>query len=160
MYGTSAFADRLFGARPLVWRLIFDALGLPTCAAQIVGQGYAGAATGASLLNSVGMNGRVGAMFLSSGVLFATSSLAPVATVLWNAGSALGFASRVAGASGAESSSTGLATGSGYLTGYRMRAYDQAFPANPSSGSIVQIGSRLFEWKVSSARWHSAGPAP
>lgn len=160
MYGTSAFAARLFGARPLVWRLIFDALGLPTGAAQVVGQGSGGAATGAGLLNSASANGRVVAMFLSSGVFSATSSLAPKATTLWNAGSALGLASQAAGTSGAVSSSTGLATGSGYLTGYRMRAYDQAFPANPSSGSIVQIGSRLFEWKVSSARWHPTGPAP
>ncbi|WP_143042911.1 hypothetical protein ABL840_38635 [Variovorax sp. NFACC27] len=160
MYGTSAFAERTFGARPLVWRLIFDALGLPACASQLASQGSAEASADVGLQNPVSMDGRVEAMFLSAGALSASALSAPLATVLWNAGSALGFAAQTAGTSGALSSSAGLATGSGYLTGYRMRAYDQAFPANPSSGSIVQIGSRFFEWKVFSARWHPAAPVP
>lgn len=159
MFGTSAFAARLFGAHPLVWRLILDAAGQPTCAAQVGGQGSAGAATDAGLPNSARIDGRVEAVFLSSGMLSAASSQTPMATVLWNTGSALGFASQAAGIAGAVSSAAGLATGSGHMTGYRMRAYDQAFPANPSSGSSVQIGSRLFEWRVSSARWHAVGSA-
>lgn len=160
MYGTSAFADRPFGARPLVWRLIFDAAGLSTCAAHVVEQGSGVATAGASVLNQVSASGRVAAMFLSSGALSAVSSLMPMASAIWNAGGVLGLASQTAGAGGGVSLATGLATGAGHVTGYRMRAYDQAFPANPSSGSIVQIGVRLFEWKVSSARWHPFGPVP
>jgi len=160
MYGTSTFAARPLGASPLAWRRIFDALGLPTCGAQVAGQGSTESTASASFSNLVGTNGPAQAAFFSSGTLSVASSLEPLAAALWNAGSALGSSSQISGAGGAVLSTTGLVTGAGYLTGYRMRAYDQAFPANPSSGSIVQIGSRLFEWKVSLARWHPTASVP
>jgi hypothetical protein len=69
-------------------------------------------------------------------------------------------ATQFTGSSNAIASSGGNMTGSSYFTGYRMRAYDQDFPANPTSGSAVRIGARQFEWRASSARWHPAGPVP
>ncbi|CKU98844.1 Uncharacterised protein [Mycobacterium tuberculosis] len=44
--------------------------------------------------------------------------------------------------------------------GYRLRAYDQLFPANVANGDVVQIGPRLYEWLANTGRWRPAGPAP
>ncbi|SFP44054.1 hypothetical protein SAMN05216567_106165 [Variovorax sp. OK605] len=160
MFGTTSFASLLLGASPAVWRLIFDASGSPTGAVQVDGQGSGVAATGAGLLNSVRTDGRLVAMFLTSGTSSTSASLTAKAAAAWNAGGTFGLNAQFAGASGAVASSSGQPTGAAVFTGYRMRAYDQDFPANPTSGSAVRIGARQFEWRASSARWHPAGPVP
>ncbi|SCX70915.1 hypothetical protein SAMN03159363_3707 [Variovorax sp. EL159] len=47
--------------------------------------------------------------------------------------------------------------GSVALVGYRMRAYDQQFPAGIANGSTVQIGKRFYVWRSNSGRWQPKG---
>lgn len=160
MYGVSAFGAEPLCAAPAVWRAILEATAANALASTVEGQGVGVASTSAPVAGAASAAGGLVAVVAAATAMTVTVSMLPKGGVGWNASSISGLSAQLAGFGRALASAGGNASGASQFSGYRMWAYDQAFPANPSSGSIVQIGNRLFEWKVSSARWHPAGPAP
>lgn len=159
MYGVASFGTLAFAARPQAYRAFVDAHGL--AAAQAGMQGL-----GAALVSSSGLLGQAGliqgglvAVRGASATLVQDSVLTGLASIVWNATGLLAQAAPVLGAGAAVVSAHGSFEASATILGYRLRAYDQLFPANVANGDQVQIGPRLFEWRANTGRWRPAGPA-
>lgn len=160
MYGASSFGAAPFGAMPFVWRLICDASGSAAGVAAIDGQVSALASGSGLVPQAATVEGGLCAQFSSSVAISISALLTPAATIVRNT---IGLATQAVGLAAVGSafgSSSGCMPGSVAFVGYRMRAYDQQFPAGIANGSTVQIGKRFYVWRSNSGRWQPKGLVP
>ncbi|WP_269759132.1 hypothetical protein [Variovorax sp. E3] len=160
MFGALTFGASTFGAKPFSGALVFEVTGLLAGRADVEGVG----AGRASSTGSIEMNAEptAGLVALRSAVALATqgATLGGQSSIVSNVTGLASQSVPLMGVGAAIISSEGYVEAAADFQGYRLRAYDQLFPANVANGDVVQIGARLYEWRANAGRWRPAGPAP
>jgi hypothetical protein len=160
MYGALTFGASTFGAKPFSGALVVEVMGFLAANANLEGAG-AGRASSSGLLemNAYAAGGLV-ALRSAAGTMAQGSTLDAPASIVSNVTGLMPQSAPLIGVGAGVVSAEGYVEAVASFQGYRLRAYDQLFPANVANGDIVQIGSRLYEWRANDGRWRPAGPAP
>ncbi|MGJ7527099.1 hypothetical protein [Variovorax sp. GB1P17] len=160
MFGALTFGASTFGAKPFSGALVIEAKGYLPATVDLAGVG-AGRASSAGLfeLDADAVGGLV-AVRSGAGTMTQGARFDGQASIVSNVTGLVQQSAPLMGVGAAVVSADGYVEASASFLGYRLRAYDQLFPANVANGDRVQIGSRLYEWRANAGRWRPAGPAP
>ncbi|SEJ95607.1 MULTISPECIES: hypothetical protein [unclassified Variovorax] len=160
MFGALTFGASTFGAKPFSGALVIEVAGLLAAGAGVEGLGAGRASSGG--LIEMSADARAGLVALRSAAATATQGavLEAQSSIVSNVSGLVSQSAPLMGMGSAVVSSEGRVEASADFLGYRLRAYDQLFPANVANGDVVQIGARLYEWRANAGRWRPAGPAP
>jgi hypothetical protein len=154
------FGASTFGAKPFSGALVIAAAGQLLAAVDLAGTGAARVSSTGLLAEEAVVQSHLVAMRSASGAVVNATVFEGRVSIVSNA---MGLAVQsvpLLGVGAGVVSSEAYLEASASLLGYRLRAYDQLFPANVANGDKVQIGSRLYEWLANTGRWRPSGPAP
>ena len=159
MYGALTFGASTFGAKPFSGALVYEVAGYLPGDTNLSGAGAGRASSSGVLELDAYAVGGLAAVRSTVGAMTQGAALAAPASIVSNVSGLMPQSAPVLGVGVGVVSSEGYAQAAADFLGYRLRAYDQLFPANVANGDIVQIGSRLYEWRANAGRWRPAGPA-
>lgn len=160
MFGALIFGASTFGAKAFSGALVIEAAGSLAAEADVAGSGAGRASSDGAMTAAAVMQSHLVAIRSAAATAAQAAAANGLASIVCNAaGIAVQSVPLFGGGSGIVSSSADLEA-SASLSGYRLRAYDQLFPANVANGDRVQVGARLYEWRANAGRWRPAGPAP
>lgn len=160
MYGTLTFGASSFGAKPFSGALVYEVAGYLAADASLMGAGASRASSSGLLELGAYAAGGLVALRSAGGAMTQGATLGASASIVSNITGLMSQSAPLIGVGVGVVSSDGYVEAVANFLGYRLRAYDQLFPANVANGDIVQIGSRLYEWRANTGRWRPAGPAP
>jgi len=160
MFGALIFGASTFGAKPFSGALVIAAAGHLVAATELAGAGAGRASSSGLLAEDAVVQSHLVAMRSASGAMAQGGMVDAQVSIVSNAAGLLVQSEPLLGAGSGVVSSEGYLEASASLLGYRLRAYDQLFPANVANGDRVQVGARLYEWRANAGRWRPAGPAP
>jgi len=159
MYGALTFGASAFGAKPFSGALVYEVAGYLAGDASLVGIGASRASSSGLLELAAYATGGLVAVRSAVGAMTQGATLEAPASIVSNVSGLMPQSAPLLGVGVGVVSSEGDVEAAADFLGYRLRAYDQLFPANVANGDVVQIGSRLYEWRANAGRWRPAGRA-